>query len=255
MRRHSTTLPAVPNHPCYPLLHSPYKLRLQSCKLGFTLNMETQQCEPVACKVAGCLSCEDDPARCDPEFGCSDGKFYDETNNACSPCPEGCATCSKWGCGRCARGYWMEEAKRLCNKVSIRDGSHGCCTAYVSCRCSRRPRVCGVQFEAGVQAQALTACLATCAPLLLPCSAPWATGTRPAERSGVAVPTKLGSVAMGGTPLILFARVSKRREKGWAASRPFEYCSLRFGPTIPFPCDACDIPLSLPPTTASLYTC
>lgn len=109
-----------------PLLPPCNNIPLQSCQLGFDLNTDTQQCEPVTCKVAGCLSCYDDPARCDADGGCGASKFYDEANNACSPCSEGCATCSKWGCGRCSDGYWMEEASRTCKKVRVAaDGSRG----------------------------------------------------------------------------------------------------------------------------------
>jgi hypothetical protein len=94
--------------------------KCQSCLLGYTLNSATQQCEPVACKVAGCLSCEDDASRCDPEIGCGAGKWYDEASNTCSPCSEGCADCSKFGCGRCSDGYWMDAATRKCNKACVK---------------------------------------------------------------------------------------------------------------------------------------
>ncbi|PRW59821.1 REJ domain [Chlorella sorokiniana] len=100
--------------------------KCQSCLLGYTLNSATQQCEPVACKVAGCLSCEDDASRCDPEIGCGAGKWYDEASNTCSPCSEGCADCSKFGCGRCSDGYWMDAATRKCNKCTAGD-THAAC--------------------------------------------------------------------------------------------------------------------------------
>lgn len=104
---------------------------LQACQLGYTLNETTQLCEPVACKVAGCLSCQENPARCDAE-GCGTSKWYDEANSACTPCSEGCDRCSQWGCGLCAWGYWMDAAARKCNKVRLGciSGLHaGCVTA------------------------------------------------------------------------------------------------------------------------------
>ena len=106
---------ALPTCPTTLLTHAP----VQFCLMGYKLNEATQLCELVTCKVDGCLVCDDDPDRCDGELGCGAGNFYDEANNTCAPCSEGCTSCSKWGCGRCGDGYWMDEAARKCNRVRL----------------------------------------------------------------------------------------------------------------------------------------
>ena len=97
---------ATPN--CYKCLPDGESPACQQCEDGFGLVGSACQ----ACKVAGCWSCNDDPATCSV---CS-GRETVVNGTACVACPPGCLSCGDPGsCAYCVDGnLTWDAAKRSC---------------------------------------------------------------------------------------------------------------------------------------------